>query len=82
MANKIDKYFTEETYTVYAAIRVINEVLEEAGIKPVNSGMIYQYTSNGRIPTINNHTGRGRKVRKADLIVWLTGYIVKKTLTK
>jgi uncharacterized membrane protein len=76
----LSHFFTADRFTGYGAAVVINQVLEEAGLKKIPSTMIYSYVKKGYIPSIKSH---GKvMIEKAAVIEWLVQYITKKTQTE
>lgn len=71
-------YFEAETYSPYALAKVVNKILSDAQIeKQLPPQMFYQYTSKGRIATINDERGSKRQVAREDAIEWTEKYLSK-----
>ena len=65
----------------YAASKIVNSILDENGVAPIPSQMMYNYSKNGMITTyvVNgkkmfDENGTGEK----DFSVWLMKYIAMK----
>lgn len=76
-----DTVVETSTLTPYAAAKVANVAIEEAGLKAIPPQMMYNYTTAkvnaGKKPLIKFSLEDG--VDRDDLQRWVTNYIAKKT---
>jgi hypothetical protein len=73
----ITEYFTQETYSPYGVIKVVNEILKDAEVDKVLPGpMGYTYCKKGYIKT----TDEAKKVVSREAAIeWTEKYLTKMT---
>ena len=69
-------YFTAETYSPYGMMKVVNEILRDAGVSKVLPGpMFYTYCKKGYITTVEG--SNAKTVKASDAALWTEEYLIK-----
>ena len=69
----VDAFVENVTFTPYAACKVVNAFLAEAGVaKVLPPQMFYTYVGKGFIPA-----GTDKRIKSDDLLEWMLAYTAK-----